>query len=80
MKFKSIPGLKIHSYFCAFRSFNAIHSSCAAFVYAETHIKLVINVFLSVRTDCDDRRQSVHLFSVKGREQGRLDVTLLIVQ
>lgn len=61
-------------------SFNTMLNSRTAFVYAEMRIKLIISEFLSARADCDGRRQSVHLFSVKGREQGRPDVTLRIVQ
>jgi len=51
----------------------------APIVYAETHIKLIVNEFLFVRIDRDSRRQSVHLFSVKGRERGRLDVIISIM-
>jgi hypothetical protein len=61
-------------------SFNATFSNCAAFVYAEMHIKLVTNEFISARTDCDGRRQSTHLFFVEDREQGQLDIILSIMQ
>jgi len=61
----------------------AVSMLCTAFrapiVYAETHIKLVVNKLLFVRIDCDGRRQSVHLFSIKGRERGRLDVIILVM-
>lgn len=71
---------EIKKYVYMLYSFNAMHNSRTTFVYAETRIKLVISEFLSARADCDGRRQSVHLFSVKGREQGRPNVTLRIVQ
>lgn len=71
--------IKIHLYAFIRFAISMQHSNCAAFVYAETYIKLVTNEFISARTDCDGRRQSTHLFSVEDREQGQLDITLSIM-
>lgn len=84
-RFRKLWLLKLQKYICTLlyalqSSFNAMHSNSVAFVYAETHIKLVTNEFISARTNCDDRRQSMHLFSVEDREQSQLDITLSIMQ
>lgn len=74
MQFKSI--VEIKNTFVRFTVSTQCPTVVQLLFYAEMRIKLIISEFLSARADCDGRRQSVHLFSVKGREQGRPDVTL----